>query len=389
MEKLIRLDPEIQQTIIEYGGGDIQKCYQCGRCMPACPWNLLAEVEYPVFRYPQAIKVGDIIAGEGKEELERETADIFRCVGCESCLYECPRGVNIAEILRAVRRILVEYGSYPGEYKDVVSRLKSTGNPLGEPPSKRGNWAVEIGVPSFDSNHEYLYSPCCIPAYDRRGKEVARATSRLLMKAGVSFGTLGPDESCCGEAVRRIGAESVFQDLMRRNREVYTERGVKRIITSSPHCQLAFERYYQLPVETYHITQLLDQLIQSGRLRPTQPFERKVVYHDPCTLGRQLGIYEEPRRVLMSIPGLELLEVPYFNRGYSICCGGGSLGLWYEWSKDERLCDYRIRQIVATGAEVIAVACPYCLQMFEETLKSMDLEIKVMDITEILNLSVE
>ena len=390
MERLIRLEPEIRDSIIEMGGEDVAKCYQCGRCMPACPWNCLENIEYLVYRYPQAVKLGDIINSEDKAELEKEVTDIFRCVGCDNCLAECPRGVNISDVLRAVRRILVDYGSYPNEMKDIVSRSSSYGNPLGEPADKRASWAENSGIPRFKSGFDYLYNPCCIPAYDTRATKIARATGEILKVAGVSFGVLGGEESCCGEAVRRVGAEEVFQDLAHRNIDSYKNFNVKTVLTTSPHCSLVFSREYPkfgAQFVSLHISQLLYQLLEDKRITPQKPFNRKVVYHDPCTLGRQLGIYEEPRGLLRSVPGLELVEIPVFNRKYSICCGGGSAGVWYDWPKDERLADFRIKQVINTGAQVLAVACPYCLQMFEETIKSIGVEMEVMDIAEILHQS--
>ncbi|HIE06010.1 MAG TPA: 4Fe-4S dicluster domain-containing protein, partial [bacterium (Candidatus Stahlbacteria)] len=204
MAKIIRLDTEIRDEIISHDGQQIQKCYGCGRCMTACPWNHLERVEYPIFRYPQSIRIGEIISSEEKQELEKEVIDIFRCVGCESCLRECPRGVNIADVLRAVRRVLVEYSSYPDEFKALVSLIKSSGNPLGEPEAKRTNWRDGLDIPDFREGFDYLYNPCCVPSYDARAQKVARATASILKKAGVSFGILD-GEVCCGEAVRRVG----------------------------------------------------------------------------------------------------------------------------------------------------------------------------------------
>lgn len=387
MEKLIKLEPDIRDLIIEFGGEDVTKCYQCGRCMPACPWNCLTNIEYVVYRYPQAIKLGDIISTEKKEDLEKETIDIFRCVGCDSCLSECPRGVNISDVLRAVRRILVDYGSYPNELKNVVSRLSSSGNPLGESAEKRSEWSESLGIPKYETGYDFLYNPCCIPAYDTRAKKIAQDTARMLMKANISFGVFGSKESCCGEAIRRVGAEDVFQNLARSNINSYNNANVKTVLTSSPHCHLVFSKEYPkfgARFKSIHMSQFLYQLVKDKKLVPKRSFNKKVVYHDPCTLGRQMGVYEEPRELLKSIPDLELVEIPIFNRAHSICCGGGSGGVWYDWPKDERLASFRMKQAIDTGAEVLAVACPYCLQMFEETAKSMGIELPVMDIAEIL-----
>lgn len=387
MANSITYNPEIRDLLMEQGATDATKCYQCGRCMPACPLNLLAAVNYVVYQFPQGIKLGTISSSEEKIAIEKEMTEIFRCIGCDSCRHECPRGVNISDILRAVRRIFIDSGSYPSDLKSFVSRFHNTGNPLGEPAAKRIEWTAGTGVERFRTGHEYLYFPCCVPSYDRRAQLVAQATARLFAAAGLGFGIIGEEEVCCGEAIRRAGGEKIFQSCRQKNLETFDRVKPAKVVTTSPHCHTIFKKEYAAfrPGTAFvHATQVFDELIAGGRLRFKNRFEKKVVYHDPCTLGRQTGVYEEPRRVLASVPGLVLKEVPTFNRQYSVCCGGGAMGLWREWSHDERLAVVRLRQLIATGAEVIAVACPYCLQMFEETLKSMDTQVAVMDVAEIM-----
>jgi Fe-S oxidoreductase len=392
MVNVIKLNPEIREAILESGGQDVIKCYQCGRCMAACPWNLLGSVDYTTYRFCQRIRLGAIIDSEDKEDIADDTNDVFRCVGCNSCQNECPRGVNLSHVLRAVRRILVDYDSYPCELKSVISRLYNTGNPLGETAEQRSAWAEDVGVPRFDGSYDYLYFACCLPSYDSRCQKVARATALLLKKAHVSIGVLGEQEFCCGEAVRRVGAERVFQTALKSNIDAFRKNRVKRVLTTSPHCYLTFAKDY-IPVyegfETIHVTQLFYELIKKKRLVPKQPCNKTVVYHDPCTLGRQMGVYDEPRAVLQSVPGLKLVEVPIFNRDFSVCCGAGSMGLWRDWPQDERLAHLLVKQILGTGADVVAVACPYCLQMLEETMKSMNVDIQILDIAEILAASVQ
>ncbi len=392
MGNVITLNPEIREVIIESGGSDVIKCYQCGRCMAACPWNLLKKLDYPTYRFCQRIKLGAIIESEDKDEIAADTIDVFRCVGCDSCKQECPRGVSLSDVLRAVRRILVDYDSYPNELKGVVSRIYNSGNPLGESAEKRADWAAGLDIPRFTESCEYCYFPCCVPAYDSRAQNVAQATAKILKMARVNFGIIGKEEFCCGEAVRRVGAEKVFQAAVKNNTGIFAKIGVKKVLTTSPHCYTTFKNEYPeyyADFDALHMTQFFAQLIKERKIVPKKHFNKTVVYHDPCTLGRQMGILDEPRYVLESIPDLKLIEVPTFNREYSICCGGGALGLWRDWPQDERLANLRAEQLLNTGAEVIAVACPYCLQMFEETLKSMGRETQVLDIAEILCESLE
>ncbi len=392
MSNLIRINPEIRETILESGGDDVIKCYQCGRCMAACPWNLLKKLNYTTYRFCQRIRLGAIIESEERKDIEADTIDVFRCVGCHSCRHECPRGVDISDVLRAVRRILVDYDSYPSELKGVISRLYSSGNPLGESAEERGAWAKDLDIPAFEGTHEYLYFPCCIPAYDARAQRVAQATAKILKMAGVSFGISGKEEFCCGEAVRRVGAEKVFKTAVKSNTELFKRIGAQKVITTSPHCYTTFKNDYPEYYDKFdavHITQVLSQLVKEKKIKPKKPFEKTVVYHDPCTLGRQMGVFDEPREILKSIPGLKLVEVPMFNREFSVCCGAGSMGLWRDWPQDERLANYRLEQLIKTGADICAVACPYCLQMLEETVKSLNATIQVMDITEILYASLD
>jgi Fe-S oxidoreductase len=378
---------EIRDALIEMGAEDIFKCYQCGKCASVCPWFQVGTYDFPIFSLALEAALGQIAASEDKEELAKEIDKIYRCVGCEACVDQCPHGVDIPAIFRAGRRLLVDFGSYPDVLKSVVQKIHNVGNPLGEPREKRPEWAAELEVPQFETGMEYLYFPCCIPSYDPRLKSVAQATARLLRAGGATFGILGVRENCCGEAIRRVGAESVFEEVRQANTEAFNEAGVTKVVVSSPHCYSVFKNDYPdlAPgLEIIHMSQLLAGWIEEGRIKPEKPFEKKVVYHDPCVLGRQNGIYDEPRRVLTSIPGLELLEVEEFSRQLSVCCGAGSGGLWMEWEKSERIAEVRLNQLTGTGADVIAVACPYCLQMIEETAKSMKIETPVMDITEIL-----
>jgi Fe-S oxidoreductase len=222
---------------------------------------------------------------------------------------------------------------------------------------------------------------------------VAQATVKILRQAGISFGILGQGESCCCESIRRAGAEEVFQDTASANVTAFKDAGVRRVLVTSPHCYCTFEKEYRelgADFEIIHQTQLFHQLIQGGeeegsaRISPRNELAKRVAYHDPCTLGRQSGIYDEPREVLRSIPGLELVEIPCFCRDTSLCCGGGSGGVWLERPKGERLSDIRVQQAADTGAQILAVACPYCLQMFEDSVKTMGLDLEVKDVCELL-----
>jgi len=280
-------------------------------------------------------------------------------------------------------------GQIPDSLRVTLKNIAGTGNPLGEPADKRTDWAKDLKVDGFAKGMEVLYFSCCVPAYDPSIKRVARATAAVLNKAGVGFGILGAKESCCGESVRKSGNESLFNTLAESNIRAFAEAGVEKIVVSSPHCYHTFKNEYPelgAKFEVVHITQFVAQLIREGRLKLSKSLDQKVTYHDPCYLGRHNNVYEEPREVLRSIPGIELVEMADFGPD-SLCCGGGGGRIWMETKKGERLSDLRLEQAAATGARILAAACPYCMLNFEDSVLTMGKgdEIQVKDISELVN----
>jgi Fe-S oxidoreductase len=307
-------------------------------------------------------------------------------------LERCPHDIDMPKVMRAIRRMLVEFDSYPAQLRDAVARIQSEGNPFGEPREERTQFTDECEVPAFAPTMDYLLFRCCTAAYDPAAKRAAQAIIRTLQRSECSFGTLSANESCCGESARRAGAEDAFTEVAGANVAEMRDVGARKVLTTSPHCYVTFVRDYQQlngAFEVRHYTQVLAELLEAGRLKPTRTVAKKVVYHDPCTLGRQSGVFEEPRAVLRSIPGLELVEFPHFNRQDSYCCGGGSGGAWLERPKGERMSDVRVQQAIETGADVLAVACPYCHQMFEDSVRTMGASIEVRDVGELLDEAME
>jgi Fe-S oxidoreductase len=219
-------------------------------------------------------------------------------------------------------------------------------------------------------------------------KKVAKATAAVLNKAGVNFGILGVQENCCGESIRKAGDEDQFRRLAKENIKTFIDAGVKKILVSSPHCYQAFKNDYaefRVNFEVVHISQFLLELINAGRLQLNAEYAKKVTYHDPCYLGRHNGIYEPPRDVLKSIPGLELNEMPD-ARVDSLCCGGGGGRIWMETPKNERFSDLRLSQAVGMGAQTLVTSCPYCITNFEDSRMNREDSdaIEVKDITEVI-----
>lgn len=292
--------------------------------------------------------------------------------------------------MKALRNIIVEMGAgyCPESLRVTLKNIAGTGNPLGEPPENRTDWAKDLEVKPFSQGTEVLYFSCCVPAYDPNVKRVARAMASVLNSAGVDFGVLGSRESCCGESVRKAGNESLFQTLAQSNIGAFVENGVKRIVVSSPHCYHTFKNEYPElggDFQVVHYTQYLAELIREGRLKLTKELKAKVTYHDPCYLGRHNDVYDEPREVLRSIPGLELVEMADYGED-SLCCGGGGGRIWMETKKGERLSDLRLEQAVKTEASILAAACPYCILNFEDSVLTTDkgAVIQVKDISELV-----
>ncbi len=367
--------------VIKVNGGDAFKyCYQCGLCDVVCPWNRVRK-----FSMRKLVRE----AFFGLTEIESE--EIWRCTTCGKCPQQCPRDVKQIDSGVALRRIATEYGVFPAHVRPirtVTASLLGEGNPLNSDRSKRADWAEGLNVKTFTEGMEILYFPGCYLSYDPRLKKVARATANILNKAGIDFGILGTRESCCGESIRKAGAEELFKRLAKDNIKAFIDSGVKKILVSSPHCYHTFKNEYpefRVNFEIVHISQYLFQLINEGRLVIKKEYAKKVAYHDPCYLGRHNGIYDEPREALKKIPGLELAELPD-SRADSLCCGGGGGRIWMETPKGERFSDIRLEQAVNAGADILATSCPYCITNFEDSRLSLENSeaAEIRDITEII-----
>jgi Fe-S oxidoreductase len=372
---------EIVDEIKQAGGEAFKYCYQCGKCDVVCPWNTVRPFSIRRIVWQAALGLPDI-----------ELDEIWRCTTCGMCPANCPRGVQQIEVGVAIRRIATAYDVFPSSVAGLSaagSSLAGYGNPLGEERDKRDAWASGLSVKPFTEGMEVLFFVGCYYSYDPRLQKAAVATANVLKKAGVDFGILGSQESCCGESIRKTGNEEVFKKLAKENIKTFIDNGVKRVLVASPHCYHTFKNEYPeflVHLDVVHISQFLQELIEQGRLELNGEFRKKVTYHDPCYLGRHNGIFDQPREVLTRLPGLDLVEMPD-TREKSLCCGGGGGRIWAETPKEERFSNIRVAQAVAVGADVLATSCPYCISNFEESALSLEGEhrLEIRDITEVLN----
>ena len=371
---------EVTDAILATGGETMSICMQCGTCTGVCPWNLVRK-----FSPRELIRFVTF----GIEGIEGDA--LWNCVTCNTCVLRCPRGVDIIDVIRATRATMAEMGALPNSHRPPLGSLRTDGNPWMGERDERADWQKDLDVPEFQSGMDWLYFTCCTQAYDSRNTKVGKALIGLFKKVGLSFGSLKNQENCCGDMARKVGGD-VYYQLESANTTLFEKNGVHNIAVASPHCLNAFTKDYSelSGVNTVaHHTVLLAEWIREGRLTPSTSVPLKVTYHDPCYLGRHNGIYDEPRYVLTSIPGLELLEMPR-SRETALCCGGGGGGMWSEVPMEERFAVLRVREAQETGAEVIATACPYCTNMFEDAIKVLDMEqeMAVLDVAELVARSV-
>jgi Fe-S oxidoreductase len=365
--------------IIKEEGGEICKlCYQCGTCTGTCPWNTVRSFLVRKVMHQAQLGLPDF-----------ESDDMWLCVTCNACVERCPRGVEIVDVWRAFRRAIVELGigGVPDSVRIATKNVSGVGNPQGEDREKRTEWARDLNVKTHTKGTEVLYFPCCYNAYDPQSLRAARAMADILKKAEVDFGILGNEQSCCGESVRKAGNEELFKSLAQSNISALNEAGVTRIIAASPHCYHTLKNEYPElggNFEVVHYTQYLAELIREGRIKLTKELNKKVTYHDSCYLGRHNSIYDEPREVLQSIPGIELVEM-YNNHEDSLCCGGGGGRVWAETKKGERFSDIRVQQALDVEASILAISCPYCMAMLNDSVVSLD-KSEVIEVKEIAEL---
>ena len=381
---------------------DSFSCTECGRCQNVCPADqtgkplnprgIIAQLKHNLMTNGPLLKQGKAastpLIGEGDASISEEA--IWSCTTCGACLQACPVFIEQMPKLIPLRRHLVEMESrFPEELLNLFENMEGRSNPWGIAPTERGKWAAQLGERPYEPGKtEYLFYVGCAGSFDARAKQITVATALLLDKAGVSWGMLGKDEKCCGDSLRRLGNEYVFDRLAKENVALFKERGIKKVIVQCPHCLTALKndyRQYGIELEVVHHSQLLLYLVQDGRLKlPKQADLGKLVYHDSCYLGRHNGIYDEPREALALATGAEPLEMPR-NREDGFCCGAGGGRMWMEEFTGDRINLVRTKEALEQKPDTICTACPYCLTMLDDGIKDLKADkVQVKDIAEIM-----
>jgi Fe-S oxidoreductase/nitrate reductase gamma subunit len=391
---------------------DTDACTMCGRCTSVCPAHATGK---PLDPREIVLKTGEVMAATaahapggqvspplgtdpeitiGANSLfERITAEeIWACTSCKACDEICPVNIEILDKILDMRRYLsLMESNFPTELGTAYRGMENQGNPWGMNQGERGDWAkdlpdVKIVDPGQPLETEYLYWVGCAGSFDDKNKKVTQSMAKLLRRAGIDVAVLGPSEMCTGDSARRSGNEYLFQMLAMPNIEMLDGMGVKKIITQCPHCFNTLRNEYpQLGgnYEVVHHSQLLEQLIDAGKLDVSQAtLEERITYHDSCYLGRHNDVYIAPRKVVGSIKGVEVIEMPR-NGTKGMCCGAGGARMWMEESIGTKVNDERAQEAISTGASRVATACPFCYIMLDDGVKAAGVEddqVKVADI---------
>lgn len=412
---------------------DFTTCTECGRCQSQCPaWNtekplspkllMMGLREHAYAKIPALSVPEDERTEEQQKEVERPLIGdeemygvidpdvLWSCTNCGACVQQCPVDIEHVDHIDDMRRfqVLVE-SNFPAELNNIFKGLERKGNPWGMNPKNRLDWTkgldfevkqVGVDVESLDEV-EWLFWVGCAGAFEDRAKKTTQAVAELLHTAGVEFAILGDGETCTGDPARRAGNEIVFMQLAMENSEVLKETKAKKVVSTCAHCFNSLKNEYAefgVELEVVHHTQLLNRLVREGKLKPVAPKagaaasaepEKTITYHDPCFLGRHNQVYEAPRELLSVIPGAKFAEMPR-NSERSFCCGAGGARMWMEENLGSRINVNRTQEAVATGADQIAVGCPFCRVMLSDGLTAQQAageareEVEVLDVAQML-----
>lgn len=403
---------------------DLDACMSCGRCQSVCPAHASGSNLSPKFLITKmadlqrghtvTMKDGSVKTAEAETSgrgafdaislLEQgfyDENELWSCTTCGACVEECPAMIDHVDLIVDFRRNLTMIQSeVPSGVKRVLDGIERANNPWRLPQRERANWAAGLDIPTMSDKGEadVLFWVGCAPSYDDRSKKTARAMAQLLKQADVDFAILGGEECCTGDPARRMGEELLFKQQAETNVQTLGQYKFKTLVTTCAHCYNSHQNEYVqfggragIDYQVVHHTDYLAQLVRDQKLTPVNEVNQKVAYHDPCYIGRYNDIVDSPRELLQSIPGIELVEAPEYNRQRAMCCGGGGGNAWLEGWGDKKTNVIRLEQLRTENPDTIAVACPYCMVMFEDAAKNTGVDEKVarQDVAELLLQSVK
>ena len=383
---------------------DSYSCTECGRCSDSCPATFTGKPLNPRLVIHDIkvnlLKNGPLLAkkkevalpliGNSEEGAVSEEA-IWECTTCGACMEVCPVFIEHVPRIVDMRRNLVEMkAKFPQELLNFFENIEARSNPWGIAPEKRIAWAAETSVRPFEADKtEYLFFVGCAGAFDARNRRITLAVAKILDAAGISWGILGKDEMCCGDSLRRLGNEFVFDRMARENIKLFEDRGVNKIITLCPHCYSTLKndyRQYDVELEVTHHTELIGNLIEQGSLELNGSGDLgNMVLHDSCYLGRYNMIYEPQRKAIAAVTSQLPIEMERHHAG-SFCCGAGGGRMWMEESIGKRIHVARTEEALKKDPKTICTCCPYCMTMFEDGLKDKEAEdrVQVLDLAEVV-----
>lgn len=384
---------------------DMYSCTECGRCTAQCPAHntgkplnpkkFLNDIKH--FAYDNASKLIAADNSEANQSLVPNPIDpevLWSCTSCRACEEACPVMIEyVDKIVEMRRHMVLMKGEFPVEVQNTFRNMETNGNPWGISFDDRALWAETLDVPSLAEKPEVdvLYWVGCAGSFDDRNKKVSTSVVKLLKKAGVDFAILGKEETCTGDAARRIGNEYLFQTLAKQNVETMNKYKFNIVLAQCPHCFNTIKNEFPQfggNFKVMHHSEYLAQLIKEGRINPSQEIAKKVTYHDSCYLGRYNGVYEEPRQILKAIPGMQVKEVP-LSKEVGRCCGAGGGRMWMEETIGIRVNHKRLEDLQTVNPETIASGCPFCLTMVKDAATDKEVQVETKDIAEILAESIE
>jgi Fe-S oxidoreductase len=408
----LRFDEEGPEEDMRLGSGtvtdmtwkqvvDTYSCTECGRCQDVCPAWATGKALSPKLLImglrDQLFAEGPQVLGAAEFEpsplVPNAVTDevVWDCVTCGACVRECPVSIeHIDHIVDLRRHLVMNEARFPSEAEPMLRDVERSSNPWGKAQSDRAAWAEGLGVRVLepgDPAPDVLYWVGCAASFDERARTSAEATAKLLTAAGIDFAILGPREACTGDPARRMGNEYVFQSFAEQNVETLNESGAKKIVTSCPHCFNTLANEYPDfggSYEVVHHSELLAELVREGRISPSRG-DRRITYHDSCYLARHNDVLAEPRELVAAVG--QPVEMARTGKR-TFCCGAGGAHMWME-ERGRPINEERVREAAETGAETLAVACPYCTIMLDDGVRTSGRDLRVADVATLLAESVE